>query len=164
MPNHEEMIKHVTLKNFGGDTAKRWYVEYREFNPDAGTWQRHRAYGHVNREKDPHKRLRMLEDLQAEIMGSLASKIVRTKRGESEIHNSMLQYLADKKQVNRSIKNMKLALRYFYEYLKANALHMLPLQGIRKQHIHEFRRALTQFTSNRSVNNHIGELSAFFQY
>lgn len=160
--NQTKMIKSVEMKMKG----KKWYVEYYELNPNTNTWDRHRESGGVNRELDPVKRRELLQDLCNEIMSAIVTRTTNLKAGESEIYNYILAYQADKANSLRktSLKNIKLALTYFYDFLKTNNYHLYPLHHIRKQHIHEFRTHLSTFTSNRSVNGHFNFVSSFFNY
>lgn len=157
-----EMISKIEMKQSGA----RWHVEYRELIPETGKYARRRVYGDVNREKDLDKRKVLLNDLYQEILTGICTRITNLKTGESEIKKYILAYLSDKQSSlsRSSIKNMSLALKYFYKFLLQNNYHLTPIHGIRKNHIHEFRVYLTRITGNRSVNNHISFVSSFFQY
>jgi integrase len=160
------MIKSVSIKDHGGDITKRWYVEYYELNHDTKKWRRVREYQQVNREKNPEKRRELLQDLCAEIMHSLSTRITGIKKGENEMYKYIRSYIIDKQNSLRgtSMKNIKLALKYFYKFLCDNNYHNLRIHEIKKRHLHEFRIALSSVTGNRSVNGHMSFVKSFFNY
>lgn len=162
----EKMIKAISIKNFNGDISKRWYVEYYNLNTDSGKWERVREYKGINHVKDPAKRQELIQELFNEIMTGVVARVTNLRKGESEIYNYIKAYLSDKNNSLRktSIKNMTLALKYFYSFLKHNNYHLLPIHAIKKKHIHDFRIALAEMTSNRSVNGHLAFVKSFFNY
>lgn len=160
----EEMIKSVVIKDCRGDISKRWHVEYKEFNPETDAWERKREYGYVNREKDLQSRREKINELYKEIITSLGNRFKSEKKGQNIILKRIQYYLQDKSTALKAIKNHRLALRYFYSFLKQNDLLDLGLHQITKQHIHEFKVELNKFTGIRSVNNHLDFVSGFFNY
>jgi integrase len=160
-----EMIKSVSIKDFNGDIAKRWYIEYREFNPLDKSWSRKREYGGVNREKDPSKRYDLINALNKEVLTSLGNRIVVVNsKSEISIKQYIDSYLDDKKETLRSVKNYKLSLTYFYNYLVSINLQQIQMKEINRSIIHEFRKQLSRKTGSRSVFNHINCLKGFFNY
>jgi integrase len=160
----DEMIKSVVIRDCNSDLSKRWYVEYKEFNPDRSVWERKREYGYVNKEKDLQARRSKIEELYKEIITSLGNRFQSEKKGQNSIQQRIIYYLEDKKGSLKSIKNQTIALKYFYAFLQSNSLEELGLHQVTKQHIHEFKVAMKKITGPRSVNNHLDFVSSFFNY
>lgn len=162
----EKMINKIQVKSFNQDLTKRWYVEYYEKDFEANRWLRRREYGGVNKFKTVSERLNALAELHADIMSGFAKKIGHYSKDNREIKAYIDRYISDKKNTLRgtSIKNIKLALRYFWEFLQNSELEMFPIHQIKRKHIHDFRVYLSQHTGNRSVNGHLSFVKSFFNY
>lgn len=158
----DKMIKSIKIKN----TGPKWYVEYKDYDSLNKVWRRCRESGGVNREKDILKRQQKIEELYQTILNSIVNRYVIRKNNQSEIIGYINKYIDDKQNFLRktSIKNMRLALKYFYNYLCKNDLDKIGLHEVKKEHIHNFRVYLITQTGNRSVNNHISFVRAFFNY
>ena len=162
----DQMIKSVTLKTFGMNVSKRWYVEYYEFNPITSSWLRKREYGFVNKEKDAEKRLQKINALCHEIIQSMGKKFVPATKGERSIKKYVNMYLADKNNTLKetSMANIKATLTYFIGFLADRGLADIQIHDITKDHIHDFKKYLSAELENRTVNNHMSFLKSFFNY
>lgn len=161
----KQMKDSVSINNCGGKPGK-WYVQYYEYNPVTKQKVRHRESGYINRQHDLVKRQILIEQLQAEIMMTIGQRIIQRHQSDNKIQDKINQYLADKKTTLRgtSIKNMKLALRYFNDYLNKNNLQKMQLHQINRQNILQFRTELSAKSGNKSVNGHISFVRTFFNY
>ncbi len=139
------MIKSVQVK----DSGARWYVEYREYDPQSKLWLRRREYDRkVNSENNPEEKRRKIQLQYDEIILSLGKSV---KRQDTTIKGYINSYIDDKKTslAKTSIKNIKLALKYLYTFLKFHGYHELSLDEITREHIHAFRKGLSKVTGNR---------------
>lgn len=163
IPNTKPMIKSITIKDCGGDIARRWHVEYREFDPLTKKWLRRREFGGVNRQKDPDKRMRLLEYLRTEIISADQTKRVHT--GNTVIHY-LAAYCAEKEKQLRKTSAARIAasVKHFTAWLQANNHAGDPLMVLRKEQIKAFRESLVKKVANRTVNNILADVSTFFQY
>lgn len=162
----QTMIQSVSIHNAGGDISKRWYVEYRELCPEKLTWKRIREYRGVNRHKDPAMRMAASTEIYTEVCANITRKFSLAQQGSVSIKFHIDAYLADKSNVLRpkSIKNIKASLLLFYKYLCKTGHSTIAISHIRRDHIRDFRIHLSARLGNRSVNNHIDFVKAFFNY
>ena len=162
----DTMIKSVTMKTANGDPSKRWYVEYREYNPLTADWTRKREYGFINKEKDPAKRLMALNELYQEVLRSINGRYKTDKAAGSSVRGYVAVYLQEKQRTlkKRSVAQLRTTLNYFITFLHQKGLADLSIHQVSKDTIQEFKRYLSGNMSNRTVNNHMDFLKSFFNY
>ena len=163
----EQMIKSVQIKDYDGNIARRWHVEYREQDPESKKWQRVRVYGGVNRAHDQITRTQLVNDLYHEVISQIHKKFDQDKKSNGFTFKRCCQiYINDKRNTLRknSIKNMSGSLKVFQCFLVLKNLHDLNIKDINKHHIRDYRIWISKTMSNRSVNNHLDFLKMFFNY
>jgi len=166
------LLNKIKINDCGRNINSRWYVDYYIYNPKQDSYKRCRAYGYINKEKNPDKRFQLLLDLEKEIRLRLNTDLKdlnphynRNKPVQS-ISYYLREYLKEKRISLRktSYKTISTTPKYFYRFLQErNWLDKRP-ELISKEIIKEFKNQLMVQLKNRTINNHMEFLSAFFNY
>ncbi len=166
------LLNRIKINDCGRNIRSRWYVDYYLYNPDEKVYVRNRAYGFINKEKDPEIRYSLLLDLEKEIREQLnkdfreSNPYYNKNKAVQSVSFYLGEYLKEKKKTLRktSYKTSSTTPKYFYKFLqKKNCLDKQPIL-ISKELVKEFKGGLSGTISNRTVNNHMEYLSAFFNY
>lgn len=162
----EQMLKSIQIRDFNLNPNKRWYVEYREWNPITQKFERVREYRQINREKDPSRRQQLIQNLFAEISAHITKRFTAEKQAGTTITHYIQQYTTEKGQYLRktTMKNYTGSLQVFTTWLHQAQLQACPLAHITRQHMQQYRQWLLPQMSNRSVNNHIDFVRTFFNW
>ncbi|OFY87824.1 MAG: hypothetical protein A3F72_02845 [Bacteroidetes bacterium RIFCSPLOWO2_12_FULL_35_15] len=166
IPTNEQMTtKKITIHTSG----KRWYVNY--YSKDiSGKETRHRVYGRVNVEKDPEKRMLLLLELQTQVYHSVIANEEYSEQLYTQgtnIYKTITQIVSEKKGYlkDSSYDSIQKHAKLFKEWLLKNNLEGKQPGEINRANIITYRNwLLEKKLSNRSVNNNIDEVRAFFNY
>lgn len=160
----EQMLRHNITAN---TTGNRWYVSYYITGP-TGDRERKRAYGRVNAEKDLAKRMKLIMQLQIEILQMLSSEQEGPKLTSStNIYKSVEVLIAEKTRYlkNNSIKTTTHHLGEFKKWLLQTNNELKDPSEIKRKDILEYRSwLLNKGIANRTINNNMREVSSLFNF
>jgi integrase len=167
--NIEEM-HNIKIIDCQGDLSKRWYVEYYITDSKTQKKQRKREYGFVNKIHCPTERYEALTLLKSIIIQKLESKIEYNHLVNHTDDNTITYYMNEYLRVKRrtiereSNKLYTGSLKCFHNYLKSKNMATIKPHLISKKVILDFLNEQSKTVSNRSVNNHLEFIKAFFNY
>lgn len=166
------LLNRIKINDCGRNIRSRWYVDYSLYNPDEKKYVRKRAYGFINKEKDPDKRLELLLNLEKEIKLQVSqgfkdsNPYYNKSKAVQSISFYLREYLKEKRISLRktSFKTISTTPNYFYKFLQKKSWLDKQPALITKNIIKEFKNELMVNLKNRTINNHMEFLSAFFNY
>lgn len=169
----ESMIKKVRINDCGRNVSKRWYVDYISINPNTGKPVRKRAYGYINKEKDPDKRYELLLQLKYEIEAEITSAIIGDKIDNDAAltpTNSMKYFiqafLKAKKKVLRknSTRTYQTTMRELQKFLSKKNLLLKHPALVKRDTINEFKYHYENKVGNRTINNQLNTVRTLFNF
>lgn len=168
----ENMIKRIRINDCGRNVDKRWYVDYIAINKETGKQERKRAYGYINKEKDPDKRYELLLALKLEVESEVINAVFN---GPDEEISGVPAYsnvwfcqrfLKLKKQSlkHNSTQTYKTVFKVWLGFLSTKNLHKKHASLIRKETLNEFKYYYSKKVCNRTVNNTLNCIRTLYNF
>lgn len=167
-----QLLHTAFVYNADLDTKKRWFVYY--YVLDGATRKRIKISGGINYQKNPMLRQNMLAELQQQVQRKLSlgiTNVTEITHPEKFADKSVLDYInrvvAEKNLMQKkySRKTTINHMRAFGRWLVLREVSELPPQDIKPSLLLDYRNyLLTSGKSNRTVNNHFVDISAFFNH
>ena len=169
---HMQQLKTALIYNANGDTNKRWYVYYYVLEGEKRV--KYRLYGGINYRKHKDQRQQLIENMRQEVQRKLdlgitnINELVHPEHYSSKTIGEYISLVVNEKQLSQTKASGKTTMKHmrgFLRWLELNNLHNLPPQTVQSSTILSFRKyLLQQEKSNRTVNNYLIDINAFFNY
>lgn len=169
-----KIIRKALSFNADGNAEKRWYVYYYRVNPQTSRKERVRISDGINYEKDPDRKRELLAQLEVRVQQMLNlgidDPVQLQNPGVGYTHSIgelITRIIAEKKawQKKNSAKSTSVHLTVFFNFLARKGMTGFAPQLIKQSVIIEFRNyILERGCSNRTANNYIVDVAAFFAH
>ncbi len=177
--NPSKSYKLCKLFDAGGDPLKRWYIEFYVFNIETGKLERQRYVKGFNTIKTLREKKRAAKEVMAEIDRLLVSGFVKGQKPETpefdtQFHPRLLtlqaayEYYHEQKKAEcraSTFRGYLTTKRLLFGWMAENRIGKLLLVDWTAEHSFRFAEHLKRQTfGNKTFNNHITNMNAYFQY